>query len=49
MEIDGLAILVPQVEAISKRLGTMQVQPQAPVISCEYWGSQAGASVLFLM
>lgn len=43
-EVDAITTLTAQVEAISKRLDTMQVQPQSPMMSCESWGNQAGPS-----
>lgn len=43
-EVDALTTLVAQVEAISKRLDTMQTQRQSPVMSCESWGNQARLS-----
>lgn len=46
-EVDALTKLAMQVEAISKRLDKMQVQPQASVMSCETWSSQAGTNSYF--
>ncbi|XP_039134181.1 uncharacterized protein LOC120271564 [Dioscorea cayenensis subsp. rotundata] len=43
-EVDALTTLEAQVEAISKRLNTLQVQPQSPVMSCEYWDNEEGPS-----
>lgn len=43
-EINTLTTLAAHVEAISKRLDTIQVQPQVPVMSCKCWGNQARPS-----
>lgn len=39
-EVGILTTLATQVEAINKRLDTLQMPSQAPVMSCEAWGSQ---------
>lgn len=43
-EVDPITTLAAQVEVITKRLNAWKSPSQAPVMSVESWGSQAGPS-----